>query len=675
MRKSTILSLAFLLLSTFMVAQTCYTAQTGSWNDASTWAPAGVPSINDNVVIKAGHNITVTNSMQCKNLTVLGSITCNAGTLTIGNSPDGGGNLLDVSGTFDLKVGAKVRLNGSIKFETGSTFKMSGGQLTVDAAGSGGAVADGTPIMDFTNLSSSTVTGGTIIIPDPHQTIGNFVIKGTINLSGTATQFGEGVQPVLRPYVIDDNVTFGDLVINYIFGVDGDTGDIDNLSFGVNNVINGDVTMTSGYVPITTDLIIRGNLNINDPDPSNLSSFVNCNGAAHIVMLGTPSTVGGSADFGAISLQVGTTATQAQIVLANELLLSELNLSNGTVTLNNYNLKVSNSVDGTPRAGNLVVTNGTGYLIQSLTANIAKNFPIGKSASSYTPVEINSIGQDEFWSAKASNRLNGKPAPAEYGLNMEWEVKPQTLGRLANLNFEWDDSDETITLSQNRSKAALCHFGAGTWTAITPVTTPNSLGTRHSITKTNWNQFSPFGVFVYLTNLPIELKSFTAKESNGRGLLNWSTVSETNNAGFDVEKSLDGVQFEKIGFVKGLGTTNLVQNYTFTDNNLTQTTYYRLKQLDNDDKFQYSPIVSILSKGEKKTFKAYPNPVGAELTIEANIGGEAQLDILDVTGKVVLSQSINNGIVNISTQSLVRGTYFARILTESEILVQKIIKN
>ena len=272
-------------------------------------------------------------------------------------------------------------------------------------------------------------------------------------------------------------------------------------------------------------------------------------------------------------------------------------------------------------------------------------------------------------------RLNGKPAPAEYGLNVEWDVKPQTLGRFANLNFEWDDSDETITLSQNRSKAALAHFGAGTWTAITPVTTPNGLGTRHSIAKKNWNQFSPFGVFVYLINLPIELQSFTAKESNGRGLLNWSTASEANNAGFDVEKSLDGVQFDKIGFVKGFGTTNLVQNYNFTDNNLTQTTYYRLKQLDNDDKFQYSPIVSILSKSEKKTFKAYPNPMNAELTIEANIGGEAQLDILDVTGKVVLSQSINNGIVNISTQSLVRGTYFARILTESEVLIQKIIKN
>ena len=126
MRKSTILSLAFLLLSTFMVAQTCYTAQTGSWNDASTWSPTGIPSINDNVVISAGHNITVTNLMQCKNLTVLGSLTCTAGTLTIGNSPDGGGNLLDVSGTFDLKVGAKVRLNGSVKFATGSIFKMSG---------------------------------------------------------------------------------------------------------------------------------------------------------------------------------------------------------------------------------------------------------------------------------------------------------------------------------------------------------------------------------------------------------------------------------------------------------------------------------------------------------------------------------------------------------------------
>lgn len=682
MRKSTILSLAFLLLSTFMVAQTCYTAQTGSWNDASTWAPMGIPSVNDNVVIAAGHNITVSNNMQCKNLTVLGSLTCNAGTLTIGNAPDGGDNHLDVTGTFAIRVGAKVRLNGSIKFETGSTFNMSGGQFTVDcmrfivATSTVVGVATGTNVMDFTNLSNSAITGGTIIIPDSHPEPGNFVIKGAVNLSGTTVQFGEGAQAMVitPPYAIDDNVIFGDVAINYTFLVDSDTGTSNDVIFGKNNIINGNVTMTAGNIAVTSDLIIRGNLNSNSPNPNSPSS-ISCYDPARIIMLGSPSTLGGDTDFGSVALQVGTATQASRVVFGNPVVLSELSLVNGTATLNGFDLTVTNIINRTPGAGNMVVTNGAGNLIQSLNADVAKIFPIGKSSSSYTPVEINSIGQDEYWSAKASNRLNGKPASAEYGLNTEWAVAPQTAGRVANLNFEWDDSDETTALSQNRSKAALCHFGAGAWSAITPKTTPTAAGSRHSITKTNWSQFSPFGVFVFLTNLPIELKSFTAKESNGRGLLNWSTASEVNNAGFDVEKSLDGVQFEKIGFVKGFGTTNLVQNYTFTDNNLTQTTYYRLKQLDNDDKFQYSSIVSILGKGEKKTFKVYPNPVGAELTIEANIGGEAQLDILDVTGKVVLSQSINNGVVNISTQSLVRGTYFARILTESEVLVQKIIKN
>lgn len=113
--------------------------------------------------------------------------------------------------------------------------------------------------------------------------------------------------------------------------------------------------------------------------------------------------------------------------------------------------------------------------------------------------------------------------------------------------------------------------------------------------------------------LPVKLSAFTALYGDDKVRLSWQTLSETNNQGFDIERSKDGVFFTKIGYVKGNGTTNVPQNYSFNDANLNtpnQTLYYRLKQTDTNGEFEYTNTISVkIPQLNNATFSIYPNPI------------------------------------------------------------------
>lgn len=113
--------------------------------------------------------------------------------------------------------------------------------------------------------------------------------------------------------------------------------------------------------------------------------------------------------------------------------------------------------------------------------------------------------------------------------------------------------------------------------------------------------------------LPVTLTSFAATFTNNQNSLTWATSSESNSLGFDVESSADGVVFNKIGFVasKSNGNSTSALTYAFQDKSATSgTTYYRLKQVDKDGKFEYSDIKFVknpLFVGQN-AFTVYPNP-------------------------------------------------------------------
>ncbi|MGZ4098660.1 MAG: T9SS type A sorting domain-containing protein [Bacteroidia bacterium] len=126
------------------------------------------------------------------------------------------------------------------------------------------------------------------------------------------------------------------------------------------------------------------------------------------------------------------------------------------------------------------------------------------------------------------------------------------------------------------------------------------------------------------TVLPIELTNFSASMNGVTIMLNWETASEKNNSRFDIERSEDAVSFNSIKTVQSKaqnGTSTSPLNYTALDENpLTSLSYYRLKQIDIDNAFKYSKIVSVaVSKAKNIRFLVYPNPNNGEFT--ADISG------------------------------------------------------
>ena len=199
----------------------------------------------------------------------------------------------------------------------------------------------------------------------------------------------------------------------------------------------------------------------------------------------------------------------------------------------------------------------------------------------------------------------------------------------------------------------------------------------------NLVQFNGTGTQSALT-LPIELTRFEGNPKGGYNHLTWQTATESQNKGFDIERSADGIRFEKIGFVAGKGTTNQVQNYHFEDNaNVSsplersgEVLYYRLKQVDYDGSFEYSHVLTVKNKSKEDRFVVAPNPVGDILNIEylGRNNDIRSIEIYDVFGKLVLQVSNDLQENEINTSNLQSGTYIWKINQNGNIQTGKFLK-
>jgi len=170
-------------------------------------------------------------------------------------------------------------------------------------------------------------------------------------------------------------------------------------------------------------------------------------------------------------------------------------------------------------------------------------------------------------------------------------------------------------------------------------------------------------LFLDESPLPVHLSMFTASSVENVVRLEWTTVSEKNSNGFDIERSADARKFEKLTFVKGYGNSDEENHYTVTDSApLTGISYYRLKQIDLDGTYTYSPVKSV-KNGNSSPVIVYPNPVQDMLTIDLKgnkVSGK--LIILNVLGqKVRQSDLTGSEQTGIDVSTLSPGIYFYRL--------------
>jgi hypothetical protein len=226
------------------------------------------------------------------------------------------------------------------------------------------------------------------------------------------------------------------------------------------------------------------------------------------------------------------------------------------------------------------------------------------------------------------------------------------------------------------------------------VENPIRSGTFYLKTTGAWTDFAPGNNFKLMmdarfsSGLPVSFSSFSGSKLEKINLLSWRTASETNNRGFDIERSFDGVNFKSIGFISSkannvnASTALSYEFYDYTPSVVTN--YYRLKQVDKDDKYYYSSIVTL--KGNKLTSASisaiYPNPVTDRLTITIGSPSEANANLVisDINGKILLQRSIKltNGEVSIfeNTSNFSAGTFLLKLVNENGVTIdtKKIVK-
>jgi hypothetical protein len=158
--------------------------------------------------------------------------------------------------------------------------------------------------------------------------------------------------------------------------------------------------------------------------------------------------------------------------------------------------------------------------------------------------------------------------------------------------------------------------------------------------------------------LPVSLLSFQAKKTTGQINLSWDTVNETDLASFVVERSADGYVFTAVGSVHPENTRSN-HNYNLADkNHLASINYYRLKILDTDASFTYSPVVAITGKTPELIL--YPNPAQSILQVQYPVSTNAYLEIISILGNKLNHIPLEPGSTNISIdiQTLPQGLFF-----------------
>lgn len=197
-------------------------------------------------------------------------------------------------------------------------------------------------------------------------------------------------------------------------------------------------------------------------------------------------------------------------------------------------------------------------------------------------------------------------------------------------------------------------------------------------------QDNPLGaawVFADSTNiLPLTIIDFTAAYQGKIVRLDWKTTQEINSSYFDIERSIDALNFSRIGSVAANGNNNIVTDYSFNDNALPytiaqqQTLNYRLKMVDKDGQFAYSKVV-VVNFNASSLIKIYPIPAKNFLQITGlNSSVPATISIINISGNIVKKITLQNTNYLCDVSRLTPGTYYISIVEDKKITNLKFVK-
>ena len=181
-------------------------------------------------------------------------------------------------------------------------------------------------------------------------------------------------------------------------------------------------------------------------------------------------------------------------------------------------------------------------------------------------------------------------------------------------------------------------------------------------------------IICHNSTVPLILKSFSGKSVGNYNLIQWNTTDESNLDKFIIEKSVDGRSFFSIGEI--LPTNNNSGNtYEFRDNNLLNNPifYYRLRIIELSSYEKLSAIINLRRNGQSEKITLYPNPAIENLLINSS-SALKKIEILNMTGQIIYTNNAVNLTNSISVKAFSSGMYILKAYTDSEIILNRFIK-
>ncbi len=285
--------------------------------------------------------------------------------------------------------------------------------------------------------------------------------------------------------------------------------------------------------------------------------------------------------------------------------------------------------------------------------------------------------RDTGWIVDATS-WNALKKTIDGGIN--WVTIPEILDPI-NFHFFPDTMHWLI----NGSHRYITSNGGSNWIEITNDVPTGFNGFQ---APTNFLGFAVGNIglilkYVDTTYTPVELINFSSESDGHNIVLKWTTATETNNNGFEVQRSEirdqksgsgEHTGWERIGFIEGNGTTTQIHIYSFSDLNVIPGIYqYRLKQIDFDGSYNFSKevVVEVPVPSRFSLEQNYPNPFNPTTRISFIIptNSRVSLTIFDVLGRQVttlINKRMTAGYYNIefSASELASGIYYYRLKTE-----------
>lgn len=490
---------------------------------------------------------------------------------------------------------------------------------------------------------------------------GNLDNYGTLTAATNSTITFIGNQ---NPALIHGNITGsnkpGNLVINK-------TNVTDTVRLTGNLDITGNFTITKGIFKTGGfSMTLPGNF-------SNSGTYLHQN--ANLELTGGNSSISQTGTGSFYNLKINKNAATNTVTFnpSSTVVANELDLTRGqAVTTGTNEISVTNA------ATNSVINfSNQGYvrgrLRRALSGSGSYDFPVG-DATRYERVNVD-ITSPLVGTSTLLGYFNSATAPGttpyltEAGklyeylcTNGYWTLTPNAQPSSGMYNFTMfpvglNCAAVYQTVAKRTNSAAAWTFGGSS---------PVSATQRNGFTS-----FSEFAQVDAEEPLPVNLLSFTGQWKGQKVVLQWRTAKERDNSHFDIERSIDGISFEKIGEVANKMHISDANRYDFTDLNPgSGLRYYRLKQVDNNGGFDYSGVVKVQNQTFEQNMAISPNPwtIGSQLKIEFNDNSENQyrMKLVNSNGKTTTTQILDskagwNEIEIPGRETLPAGIYFMSI--------------